>query len=218
MVTERVPAAALAVFLILGACGDDSSAGGSISTGLPPNETLSSLSDADAQKACTSIAESFNAIVTPTESKRISCVEASIQLSVTVDSQGNVKGDVDKCQSMVDTCVKSSGSGAADAGASIDTQLFDESSCNQAMVGAETKDCGATVGDYEACANALADELRTQLAGINCQGLSDVQKLETMSGASVDVESLPACKNFQTKCPSFSFDGSTDSSSSQSKK
>jgi hypothetical protein len=205
--------AVLVCALHLVACGDDS--GGGVSSGLPPTEKLSSLDTADAQQLCTTVAKSFNNLLSTSDKKRITCTALAAPLSVTESSSGQIQGDIAKCKDLVTRCLNGEDLGTGGSTTSfLPDQFIDESSCTDASSGEQFNGCDASVSEFESCANALRDTLSGQLAIISCDSLSDPEKLMNMNSNDVSAESQPECKTLTSKCPDLSFgDSSGDMSS-----
>ncbi|HET6333496.1 MAG TPA: hypothetical protein VFG30_09805 [Polyangiales bacterium] len=206
---RRTGTAVLVCALQLLACGDDDG-GGNVSTGLPANAKLSSLDSADAEKLCTSLANSFNGILSDSDKKRITCTALALPLSIKQSSAGKIEGDVSKCKDLVSRCI--SGEKVSDAEPAIDVneKFIDESSCKEAQTSENISMCEANVGEFEDCADAMLDTLKGQFDIINCDSLSDPEKLMEMTSDDSDGDSPPECEAINTKCPSLDFGGGDD--------
>lgn len=174
------------------ACGGDGGGGGgSISTGLPPDQKLSALDDAEAKQACQGLSDGFSAIFTPNALLKEQCAATAIQASAS-SVNGEVTVDVQKCQQMSDACVANPPAGYSDAGA-----VAGDDDCSTASADAQLKSCDATVHEYEVCANAVVAELQHVLAGYTCTNWKTVVNTDE----NLDFSSLPECKTFQDECP-----------------
>lgn len=190
-----------AAVLVMAACGGGGGgSGGSVSTGLPPDEKLSALDDASAQKACQALSDSVNSVITPDDVVRAQCTSLAIQASASTVN-GEVSLDVQKCQQMTDSCV-------ANPPATItgNSSTTDSSDCSMTTADATLKGCDATVREYEACANAVVAELQSRLASFTCPN----GKMLLNGSTELDFGSLPECKTFQTECPNVPLTASVD--------
>jgi hypothetical protein len=190
-----------AAVLVMAACGGGGGgSGGSVSTGLPPDEKLSALDDASAQKACQALSDSVNSVITPDDVVRAQCTSLAIRASAST-LNGEVTVDVQKCQQMADACVAN-----PPATITANTSTTDESDCSTSMADATLKGCDATVRDYEACANAVVGELQRRLAGFTCPN----GKMLLNGDTELDFATLPECKTFQNECPDVPLTASVD--------
>lgn len=177
------------------ACGGDDDANG-IVTGLPAEQKLSTLTDADAKKACQSVNNGASAVITPTALARAICVPIGVEAAVTY-SNGAASVDLGKCQQVVDTCV-SSGDEEDDEVVEID----EDDDCDQASA-SDLEGCEATVGEYEACINLMLSEVQRRLAELTCQNAEKLSS-ESYSNDELDPSQIPQCQTIMTKCPDTS--------------
>jgi hypothetical protein len=187
------------------ACGDDDD-GAAISTGLPKSSKLSSLDDADAQKACEGVAKSFSSAISPSEVERVSCTLTAISLSV--DASGDEpSGDVAGCKELTAMCVK--GDEISDDPVVIDIGP-DGDSCEDASVDSDIAGCDATVAEYERCISSFVAAYKKKLAAISCNGLADLEQLQEDLNEELVPSDLPGCDAFITKCPDVDLGGGGD--------
>jgi hypothetical protein len=176
------------------ACGDDGggeggagSGGGQVTTGLPREKALSSLSEAEAISACEQLRMSADNAVSEDDLARYTCTIAAALFSITTGANGMPTIDRAMCEQMVNSCLaetdeqgESSSSGMCDA--SFMTGLMG---------------CNATAGELEACLNASIDVLRDQLSMVSCT--SPVSLAGPDAGMSASEP--PACASLDMKCP-----------------
>jgi hypothetical protein len=191
---------AAAVLVLAAACGGDGGGGGgSVSTGLPPDQKLSELDDASAQRACQALSDSVVSIFTPDTIVREQCVAAALESSAT-PVNGEVTVDVQKCRQMSDACIADPP--AEFSGATVE----DSDDCSTVKADETTKGCGVTVREYEACVNAVVVKLQAVLASFTC----DNWKTVLSSDQDIDFGSLPECKSFKDQCPDVPLDVSVE--------
>lgn len=182
----------LFAILSVAACGgDDNSSGGGVVTGLPAEQKLSTLSDDDVKKACRSINDGANSVITPTALKRVVCVPIGVEAAVTY-SNGAASVDVSKCQQVVDTCVSSD---------EVEDEFEEEETndCEEASA-ADLEGCEATVGEYESCINTVLSRAQGWLADLTCQNAEKLSS-EEYSNDELDPAEIPQCQTIMTKCP-----------------
>jgi hypothetical protein len=194
------------------ACGGDDD--NHVSSGLPANEKLSSLDDADAQKLCKSLASSFNNVLSDSDKKRITCTALAVPLSVKQSSTGKIEGDVAKCKGLVTRCLNGETISTAEPGLDVDQEFIDESSCTDANASDNLAGCDAKVSEFESCASAMLDAVSGQFDIISCDSLSDPEKFMEDSSKGPELDTLPACKSLNSKCPDLDFGDSDDDDSS----
>lgn len=190
-------------FCLFAGCGGDDG-GGKVSSGLPPDEKLSALDTADAQKLCRSLADGLSGVLTDDERERIACTVLAVPLSVT-QSGGKVQGDVAKCQMLVSKCMGGEKISSQPPGFELPDSFIDENQCSAAEASENLEGCEASVSEFENCADAFIGALDTTLAVLDCKSLSDPEKLMNMDSDALEIESMPACKPLETKCPDISF-------------
>lgn len=179
------------------ACGGDDDSGG-IVTGLPAEQKLSTLTDADVKKACESVNVGASAIITPTALARALCVPLGVEAAVTY-SNGAASVDLNKCQQVVDTCV-SGADGDEDEDVAADDN--DVNDCERSSAN-DLKGCEVTVGEYETCINLVLNELQRRLNELTCQNAEKLSS-EEYSNDELDPSQIPQCQTIMTKCPDTS--------------
>ena len=194
----------LACLMWLLSCGDDDGGGTTVKSGLPATEKLSSLDDADAKKLCTSLADSFNNVLSQDELERIACTVLALPLSIKQGSGGKIEGDVAKCKMLVSMCLDGEEiSDEEPAFTPPEGDLIDEATCENAKTDANLDSCEANVGELERCASAQLRALSSRFDAFKCESLSDPEKLMEM--VDEDPEDAPECESFYEKCPDVSF-------------
>ena len=157
--------------IALCACGG----GSAISTGLPRDKQLSTLTPADLKTACLNALKSA---APPSESTiRGSCA-----------AQALAKGETEaQCTASLDACV----TGAQ----AILAQATDPAICDKTTTtsGTEFASCAATVGDLEDCENAAADAIAQTYGSITCASAKPVISNPYLSSG---------CATINAKCPS----------------
>jgi hypothetical protein len=202
---KRVRVAGLIGFCLFAGCGDDDG-GSKVSSGLPPNEKLSALDSADAQKLCMSLSDGLNGILTETERKRIACTVLAVPLSVT-EVGGEVAGDVSKCQMLVSKCMGGEKISSQPPEFELPDSFVDENQCSAANASSNLDGCDASVSEFENCADAIIGALDAQLAILDCKSLSNPEMLKNMDSSGLELDSQPACKPLGEKCPEIDFGG-----------
>jgi hypothetical protein len=202
----RIDAAFAGWLFIVGNAGCGSSGhGGGVSTGLPPDQKLSTLDDHGAQAACMSLTDGLVASISESQLLRAQCASLAIAASAS-ESNGTLQIDQQKCSASTDACVKNPDqNGVEPSDTDPASVLNDSNDCSSAMAGDNLKDCVATVREYEACANALVGELQRRLAAISCANAKNLSSDDDGNDDSI-LETLPACQSFKAKCPTFSLD------------
>lgn len=208
---RRTGTAVLVCALQLLGCGDDDG-DDHVSSGLPANEKLSSLDADDAEQLCTSLAKSFNGILSDADKQRISCTVLALPLSIKASSDGKIEGDITKCKDVVSRCLKGEKVSDAEPAIDLDDTLVDEKSCTEAKNAENFSSCEASVRDFERCADAMLDALRGKFDIISCDSLSDPEKLMEM--VSEDLDNPAECKTLDSKCPDLDFGSGDDDSGS----
>ena len=196
----------LALVLLAGACGGDDESGNRVTTGLPANEKLSTLDDSDAQQLCTSLADSFNNMLSDSDRKRISCTVAALPSSISVTASGEIKGDVAGCKQLVSKCMNGESVGTGEPAFEVGEEFIDASSCSDPHASEGLAGCEASVSEFESCASAMLETLSDRFAIIDCASLSDPKQLQNMSSSEdLTLEAQPACEPLSTKCPGIEF-------------
>jgi len=183
--------------LSVAACGGDDDGNGGVVTGLPAEQKLSTLSDADVKKACQSVNDRASAVITPDVLKRALCAQAGATFSVTY-SNGTATADVDKCQEFANSCINST-EVEQDDGTDDDIDVDAENDCEDASA-ADLAGCEATVGEYESCINAVLSKTQQMLAEMTCQNAEKISS-EEYSNDEADPAEIPQCQVVMTKCP-----------------
>lgn len=191
--------------LFLAACGGDDDSTGGVVTGLPAEQKLSTLSDADVKKACQSVNDGASAVITPTAIKRAICVPFGVEAAVTYSSDGKETVDIDKCQQLVDTCISNDGGDDDDEDEveadDDEVEVDGVNDCEQANAN-DLEGCDATVAEYEACVNSVLSEMQRMLSELTCQNAEKISS-EAYSNE-LDPAAIPQCQTVMAKCPDTS--------------
>lgn len=156
--------AVLSVF----ACG-----GGSISTGLPRDQQLNTLSAADKKTAC----------LNTQNSQVISDAEITGLCASQLLPQGAMK-----CTSGLADCV-------AQTKAAV-TQAMASNNCDQSATIDATTNCSATVGELEDCLNAGAAYMSDRYGSVTCSTTNP-------PSGTIDPYHQPGCATLNQKCPNL---------------
>lgn len=182
--------------VLFAACGGDDDSNGRVVTGLPSEQKLSTLSDADVKKACQSVNDGASVVITPMAIQRAFCMEFAAASTVTYSSEGKATVDIDKCQQLVDACVESTNedNSGDDEEAEVDGVNDCEKSSANGLQG-----CEATVGEYEACINTVLSEMQRILSQLTCQNADKIESEEYSN--ELDPTTMPECQKVMDKCP-----------------
>jgi hypothetical protein len=211
----------LACATAIAACGDDddspSDGGGSatVSTGLPKADKLSSLDDEDAQQACMSTAHAFNTVLSDSKLEQIGCALAAISYLLSENDNMIDSGNIAECKKIAQDCLDGKLVDENGDPVDVNTEVVDETSCDDASASATFQDCDATVANYETCAGKVASELKARFSGINCDALKDVAQFMEATSAEIDVSKAPECKALRDKCPDLDLSGASEDTSTE---
>ncbi len=182
------PIMMVCVCALIAAC--DSSEGGSatVSTGLPASTPLGDLSEADAALLCEAGAstyaqvEALNELMDP-------CLGEALAAKFSGDGQAST------CEAAIVAC-----HAERDADPAARPQEPDEGfSCDPADLVRGFEGCTATVGEFEACSNAMLGALDSLVSAYNCdmsleQAQSFSENDDLLSPAECDVLETEACQ------------------------
>jgi hypothetical protein len=180
--------------VLFAACGGDDDSSGGIVTGLPSEQKLSTLTDADVKKACQSVNDGASVVITPMAIRRAFCMEFAAAASVTYSSDGEETVDIDKCQQLVDTCIENTEVESDDEVVEVDGA----NDCEEASAN-DLDGCDATVGEYEACINTVLSEMQRVLSELTCQNAEKISSEEYSN--ELDPTAIPQCQKVMDKCP-----------------
>lgn len=185
---------ALAMLAVAACGGDDDSNGGGTVTGLPSQQKLSTLSDADVKKACQSVNDRAATVFTTEALARAFCVPFGVQEAVSY-ANDEVVIDVNKCQEFVDTCVSS----AEEEADPNEPTGGDVNDCGEASA-EDLAGCDATVAEYEACIDKVFSETKRRLSELTCQNAEEISS-EEYQNDELDPAKIPECQTVMAKCP-----------------
>jgi hypothetical protein len=188
-------------------CGDDDNEGGAkVTTGLPSGDTLTSLSDEDAQQVCESTAESLNNLFSASELKEFACRGVAVN-GILEETEGEAAPDqIAACNQAAQKCV-------ADTKVNVPPlEIAEVAACGEVTSEELFGDCDATVGDYERCTGRVASLLRTRLLSLTCDVLKNPEDINETLNGTVDVSDEAACQAVRKKCPDvdLSFGGAEE--------
>jgi hypothetical protein len=167
---------------------------GTFSTGLPPNQSLGGLSDADGQKFCDSLNTFYSS--NPVF-KDFACKSSSYLAAVLLVGFGVAMTDEEAqktCSDAFDKCA----SGIADGGTST---------CKK-----PSSQCMATTTEFEACVNDSIGVIQGATAGIPACSSITVASLKSDAGSPFPMTQDPtSCDVVKTKCPELNMMSSTSS-------
>jgi hypothetical protein len=185
--------------VLFAACGGDDDSSGAVVTGLPSEQKLSTLSDADVKKACQSVNDGASVVITPMAIRRAFCMEFAAAASVTYSSDGKEAVDIDKCQQLLDTCIENSEDDAEEVESDDEVAEVDGTNdCEEASAN-DLEGCDATVGEYEACINTVLSEMQRVLSELTCQNAEKISSEEYSN--ELDPTAIPQCQKVMDKCP-----------------
>lgn len=185
-------AAPLVSFLLAAGCGGG---GESIDTGLNGSLSLSELSSAQVESACTEIGQQSTNIVVNAFDKDLACRLAGLG------------GDTrEECNEIVSLCKKNISQ--SDIDALLEEEDFvegDDLACDASDLG-DLSGCSATVSDFEACYNSLIKLVLDAFNGFSCDDIgSDEESFDAFVDA-LDVEGTAECTALESACAGSSID------------
>jgi hypothetical protein len=184
--------------VLFAACGGDDDSSGGVVTGLPSEQKLSTLSDADVKKACQSVNDGASVVITPMAITRAFCMEGAAVSTVTYSSDGQATVDVDKCQQLLDACIESTKEGNSGDDVESDDEDDGVNDCEKSSAN-DLEGCEATVGEYEACINTVLSEMQRILSQLTCQNADKIESEEYSND--LDPTMMPECQKVMDKCP-----------------
>ncbi|HET8937866.1 MAG TPA: hypothetical protein VFN67_30690 [Polyangiales bacterium] len=179
------------------ACGGSNGTSGVV-TGLPSEQKLSTLSDAEVQQACRSLDEGSQVVIPNSSFFRVACLATGVQAGFTETSSG-LSLDTGKCQSALDACVKElTTQSEGDVDVKVAGVDDNEEDCSDAR-SADVAGCEATVGEYETCYNLVLNALQRKMSEFTCQNAETVYS--STYDRSFHPEEIPQCQALMEKCP-----------------
>lgn len=160
---------------------------GSLPDSISPDDQLSELSAADATALCEAASAEVSAAVSAEERARLGCTLDALPFST--DASGDI--DPEMCAQFVEECLMDG--------------TYDEASeemCDPAALLNEVEDCETTVGEYQDCLRATAQQLADAFENFNCETLSDPAVAEEALG-SVGQVNAPECTAVAADCPAL---------------
>jgi hypothetical protein len=165
--------------------GSASVPGGSPGSG---GRRVSDLTEAEAEELCESLAEQYDGAFGGADGARLSCTFAALAQSTRVDtSTGQQVVDPEACEAALEDCLAS---GAGDA------TTF---ACDPDEFLAGAGSCDASIGEVQACFDAIFSRADELFEGIDCQSGSD--PAEVADALSRLTAAAPPCVALQSACP-----------------
>jgi hypothetical protein len=183
----------LAALVLVPACSSSSEDGpnsSTFSTGLPPSQSLGSISDADLKTLCAAASSFANDLVNHDSA----CLIAGYDAAAVQHLLGTAQTDADLQKACTDAETACKNDPARDAGTTTTTQT-----CRKPPAS-----CTATVGEYEACVNDAKAAYQMQFSSLStCAALTAADLRMPEGGPTATPSNQPAsCKVVSTKCPS----------------
>jgi hypothetical protein len=165
--------AALAALLCAAACGGGGGGGNDDSSGVDPDQTLDEASSQERMDVCEWYLDQF----VDEDVVRLGCYIGAITLS---------EGSDQDCQMLADACLEDAEGEEVDLGG-----------CAASSEGGDLPECAAdvTVGEYEACLGAQANQVAEVSSTISCDTTSD-ELIELL-----DFGRRRACQPIEEVCP-----------------
>jgi hypothetical protein len=183
-------------------CGDDDGGGG-VSSGFPPSTMLSELSAEEVMQACSDLVLDLDVTLTA-ELDRVNCTLRAIPMSISVTLSGQAMGDPAMCRDLRDRCLGGENIGGADpvmvdpVGPSIQ--------CGSPAAVTAAQSCDATVGEYEACLNAIVANAQSSLRMIDCSLVADPASLQDAMQPPPPPQPQ-VCAELDAQCPQLGIGG-----------
>lgn len=148
-----------------GCGGDDGdSSGGDLSTGLSKSKLLSDVTEAEAQSACESLADGFEAKLDEEKLVRSFC---TLFGAIAADTKA-------ECETQRDTCIDQ-----ANDGQGIGAQASGMVEAPDCAGSESLLECTGTVGDLETCANDMIDQILGLLDSFSCDDAAEIDETST---------------------------------------
>ena len=195
---HRILTRVLLLACLAAACGEDHAKPerGAVSSGLPPDQILSELSDAQLESLCRAFVHAADEEVGD-ELPELDCTFQSIGQSIGVSLSGQVRFDLAKCEMLVRECVAAAGADGGPAPVSG----FGNVDCASPAATAAQRSCSASVAQYERCYSAVVADFDALLMRTGCaQGLT---ALDAGMPAPAMV-TPPQCAELRQACPQIS--------------
>jgi hypothetical protein len=183
-------------------CGDDDG-GGAVSSGFPPSTMLSELSAEEVMQACSDLVLDLDVTLTA-ELERVNCTLRAFPMSISVTLSGEATGDPAMCRDLRDRCLRGENIGGVDpvmvdpVGSSIQ--------CGSPAAVTAAQSCDVTVGEYEACLNAIVANTQSSLRMIDCSLVSDPDSLQDAMRPPPPPQPQ-VCAELDAQCPQLGIGG-----------
>lgn len=177
-------------------CGSDDDRAPDVSTGLPAQEKLSDIPEADVHSVCDAIERGAAEIASPAAVERLVCTGGGIAASTTVVA-GKPAVDVAMCEDFVKRC-EADKTTASESGGDFDFSI--ETQCADAEVTAKLDRCEATVAEFEACLNSTLSTVKALFASLTCAAFEDFEAAQKRFQDTTPATLGPECEALESKC------------------
>ena len=173
-------------------CGGDEGSASAVESGLPPDKTLVTLTDAEAQQLCAATADAADEIYSLELRKEVGCTLAGATLSVVLRPDGSFGIDRTSCERARDQCLAD---GEWTEGTATQTCEL------HPMRNTTGTACTASVEEYESCVGAFLQASADAFASLDCATLA-AQRMTSLPSMSKPTANLhvPECAAFEAKC------------------
>jgi hypothetical protein len=176
------------------AAGGGSGTAAPFETGVSGEKPFADLSSDEAKRICTSYSSYVSTRVTPDLMKKYEC---NIQAALAVQSDA-------ECATKVDECLQQA------TGEPVDGLEELTGNCEAETTSPSQSSCAVTVGEFQACAVAMIDQLVTFFDAVTCAGV----RAAAQSGGESPITEAPAlpeaCQKIEQKCPGLVNNPSAD--------
>ncbi|MBL7661741.1 hypothetical protein JNK13_03210 [bacterium] len=174
----------LLLLTLLSACGGGSEGTGVYTTGLTKTLRISELSNSQVESACSAYTKFFTKFFSDPSSCYIDGLAETRTISSSNQAQNQCEIIVQECSLDLD----------------LNDTLKDLNPCD--LQSLETRNCNATVAQYEACVNERSAKLGDLLDSLSCQEAGNQQyyntQIEDFFGEAIF--SGPSCREFVNTC------------------
>ena len=181
----------------IGGCGDDSGDGtaapGQVATGLPPGQSLGTLTQADAEQLCQASSRAAQELMASAEYHSGSCKLAGVMMA----GMGAAFADPpppdselqQTCKTMYDQCMSAQPQSTESSGTCTPPPAT----------------CTATVAEYEACMEASLRAMKDVYAALpGCEEITAASlQTSTSTETSMTASQPPECQAFSSKCSGY---------------
>jgi hypothetical protein len=149
------------------------------------------LGDSDLVDVCEALGARLGNVVSDAEAERLACTSLALFVSVEPADGGQGTVNADACNRSVDDCLT--------LGLERGMRSTD---CDLESLTAATRECSATVAEYEACVDAQAEFVVRLVDALNCDTLASPTVAKVMAGGdALDSATLSECRPIAAACP-----------------